>query len=193
MDKKLNVKDLVNIGIFVVIYFVVMFAVGMIGIVPILFLIWPTVLGMLSGVVVMLFMAKVQKPWAFFIFGILSPAIMVVMGHTMVLLIHSIVVMLVAEFVRKLGNYKSFKTESLAYAIFNLWCCGSLIQMLVVRDKYIEMSRKMMDEAYINRLSELVTIKNMSLVYVGAFLGAIVGAYLAKAMLKKHFIKAGII
>lgn len=39
MKKGLKVKDLVTIGIFSIIYFVSMFAVGMIGLIPILFLI----------------------------------------------------------------------------------------------------------------------------------------------------------
>ena len=58
-EKKLKIKDLVTIGVFAVIYFVVTFAVGMIGVIPILFLIYPTILGIVSGTVVMLFMAKV--------------------------------------------------------------------------------------------------------------------------------------
>ncbi|MDU2546011.1 MAG: MptD family putative ECF transporter S component, partial [Finegoldia magna] len=61
-NKKLKVKDLVSIGVFGVIYFVLMFGVGMMGMVPILFLIYPTVLGIIAGTVVMLFMTKVQKP-----------------------------------------------------------------------------------------------------------------------------------
>lgn len=80
--KKLKVKDLVSIGVFAVIYFVLMFAVGMMGIIPILFLIYPTVLGIIAGTVVMLFMAKVQKPWALFILGMISPLVMFAMGHT---------------------------------------------------------------------------------------------------------------
>lgn len=36
--EKLRIKDLVTIGVFTVIYFVFMFASGMIGIVPILYL-----------------------------------------------------------------------------------------------------------------------------------------------------------
>ena len=59
--KKLNVKDLVSIGVFAVIYFVLMFGVGMMGMIPILFLIYPTVLGIIAGTVLMLFMSKVQK------------------------------------------------------------------------------------------------------------------------------------
>ncbi|VRX13102.1 major facilitator superfamily permease [Streptococcus pneumoniae] len=42
-NKKLKVKDLVSIGVFGVIYFAFMFGVGMMGLIPILFLIYPTV------------------------------------------------------------------------------------------------------------------------------------------------------
>lgn len=79
--KKLKVKDLVSIGVFAVIYFVLMFGVGMMGIIPILFLIYPTVLGIIAGTVLMLFMAKVQKPWALFILGMISPLVMFAMGR----------------------------------------------------------------------------------------------------------------
>lgn len=68
-NKKLKVKDLVSIGVFAVIYFALMFGIGMMGMIPILFLIYPTVLAIVAGTVVMLFMTKVQKPWALFIFG----------------------------------------------------------------------------------------------------------------------------
>ncbi len=67
MSNKLKIKDLVTTGIFFVIYFVVMFAVGMIGLVPILFLIYPSILGIVTGTIILLYMAKVAKPWALFI------------------------------------------------------------------------------------------------------------------------------
>ncbi|HEV4962931.1 TPA: MptD family putative ECF transporter S component, partial [Streptococcus pneumoniae] len=53
-NKKLKVKDLVSIGVFGVIYFAFMFGVGMMGLIPILFLIYPTVLAIVAGTVVML-------------------------------------------------------------------------------------------------------------------------------------------
>lgn len=36
-NKKLKVKDLVSIGVFAVIYFVLLYGVGMMGMIPILF------------------------------------------------------------------------------------------------------------------------------------------------------------
>ena len=53
-DNKLKIKDLVTIGVFTVIYFVFMFGVGMMGVIPILFLIYPTVLGIVTGTIIML-------------------------------------------------------------------------------------------------------------------------------------------
>jgi len=192
-DKKLKIKDLVTIGVFAVIYFAGMFAIGMIGVVPILFLTLPAILGIVLGVLVMLFMAKVQKPWALFIFGMITPTIMFAMGHTYVVFVHAIVVMLIAEFIRRGGNYKSFKSNALANGVFTLWMCGSLMQMLLVKDKYLEMIIPMMGQEYADALERLITYPNMAIVYLSAFVAGIIGAYFGKAMLKKHFEKAGIV
>ena len=190
-NEKLKVKDLVTIGIFAVIYSIVMFGVGMMGMIPILFLIYPTILGIVSGVIVMLFMAKEQKPWALFIFGMLTPLGMFVMGHTYVVPVHALVVMLIAECIRRGGNYRSFKYNAIAFGIFNMWICGSLMQMLLAKEKYLEMCA-MMGSDYTQALEKLITYPHMAIVYVGAFMGGIVGAWIGRAMLKKHFIKAGI-
>ena len=191
-EKKLKIKDLVTIGVFAVIYIVVTFAVGMIGVIPILFLVYPTILGIVSGTVVMLFMAKVQKPWALLIFGMLTPIFMMVEGHTYILVLHAFVVILIAELIRRAGNYNSFKYNMFSFAIFNTWICGSLMQMLWAREKYIEMTM-MMGNEYVEALERLVTYPHMALVYIGAILGGLIGANIGRILLKKHFIKAGIV
>ncbi|MBZ5796452.1 MptD family putative ECF transporter S component [Burkholderia contaminans] len=43
----------------------------------------------------MLFMAKVQKPWALFIFGMISPLVMFAAGHTYVVVVLSLIVMII--------------------------------------------------------------------------------------------------
>ena len=191
-NKKLKVKDLVSIGVFAVIYFALMFGVGMMGIIPILFLIYPTVLAIVAGTVVMLFMTKVQKPWALFIFGMISPLVMFAGGHTYVVVVLSLIVMIIAELIRKIGNYNSFKYNMLSYAVFCTWICGSLMQMLLAKEKYIELSM-MMGKDYVDAMEKLITYPHMALVALGAFLGGIIGAYIGKALLKKHFEKAGIV
>lgn len=191
-DNKLKIKDLVTIGVFTVIYFVFMFGVGMIGVIPILFLIYPTILGIVTGTIIMLFMVKVQKPWSLFILGMLSPLIMFLLGHTYVLVLHALVVMFIAEMIRRVGNYKSLKFNMIAFAVFNTWICGSLMQMLWAREKYIELSM-MMGKEYVDAMISLITYPHMALVYAGALVGGLVGAYIGKNLLRKHFTKAGIV
>ena len=192
VNQKLKVKDLVSIGVFGVIYFVLMFVIGMMGMIPILFLIYPTVLGIIAGTVVMLFMTKVQKPWALFIFGMISPLVMFAAGHTYVVVVLSLIVMIISELIRKIGNYNSFKYNMLSYAVFSTWICSSMMQMLLAKEVYIEHC-KMMGDDYVVALEKLITYPHMALVALGAFLGGIIGAYIGKALLKKHFEKAGIV
>ena len=192
MNNKLKIKDLVTIGVFTVIYFAVMLALGMMGMIPILFLVYPTVLGIVAGTIVMLFEAKVAKPWALFIFGMLSPLIMFAMGHTIVLPILSLVSISIAEGIRRIGNCKSLKHNMLACAVFNTWICACLMQMLLAKEKYIELSM-MMGKEYVDMIEKLITYPNMLLVYVGALLGGYLGALIGKKLLRKHFEKAGIV
>ena len=193
MNNKLKIKDLVLIGIFAVIYFVGMFAIGMMGLIPILFLVWPFVNGAIMGILVMVFMAKEQKPWTLFIFGILAPLIMFIMGHSYVVLVNGVIVMLLAELTRRKGGYKSFKHNAIANGFFSMWAAGSLMQMLLVKEAYMEITVKMMNQEYANALEKLITYPNMVIVYISAFIGGILGAYLGKKVLKKHFEKAGMI
>ncbi len=192
--EKLKIKDLVTIGVFTVIYFVLMFLSGMIGIVPILYLAYPAVAGIITGIVIMLFMAKVQKPWGLFILGLICSFIVIAMGNTYIILIHALISMVIAEFVRKIGGYKSFKYNMLSFTIFNTWICGFLMQILLAKDKVIEMAEtRGMGYDYIMKLIALLNFRNMIFVYIGAIVGGIIGAYIGKVFLKKHFEKAGII
>ena len=174
--EKLRIKDLVTIGVFTVIYFVLMFASGMIGIVPILYLAYPTLAGIITGIVIMLFMAKVQKSWGLFILGLICSLVAI------------------AELLRKKGEYKSFKFNMLSFAVFNTWICGFLMQVLLAKDKVIKLAETGgMGHDYIMKLIALLNYRSMVLVYIGAVVGGILGAYIGKVFLKKHFEKAGIV
>ena len=192
--EKLRIKDLVTIGVFTVIYFVLFFVAGMVGIIPILYLASPTLAGIITGIVVMLFMAKVQKPWGLFLLGLICSLIVIAMGNTYIIVIHAVISMVIAELLRKKGEYRSFKYNMLSFAIFNTWICGFLMQILLAKDKVIELAEtRGMGHDYIMKLITLLNFRSMILVYIGAIVGGILGAYIGKVFLKKHFEKAGIV
>ena len=190
---RLEVRDLVTIGVFGVIYFVCMFAVGMMGVVPILYLLYPMVFGVVGGPIVLLFMAKVQKPWALVIFGMITPIIMFLFGHTLLVPGVALVTILVAEGIRRIGKYRSLRYNMLAYVVMATILCSSLLQMLVMKERYLQLTEAEMGREYTEALEKLISVRNMGLVYLGAVLGGIVGAFLGRKLLKKHFEKAGIV
>ncbi len=60
--KKLKGRDLITIGIFSALYFILNLAAMITGFVPVLWLLLPGVAGILTGIPFMLMESKVQKP-----------------------------------------------------------------------------------------------------------------------------------
>ena len=59
--KKLQGKDLINVGIFTAIYFVVFMAVAMLGFIPIFLPLLIAIAPLIAGIVMMLYYSKIQK------------------------------------------------------------------------------------------------------------------------------------
>lgn len=194
MKQVLRIKDLVTIGIFAILYFVLTFLVAMLGMVPVLIFAIPFVLAVVGGTLVMLFMAKEAKPWALFIFGIIPPLGMWAMGHTYIVPLVAVFFAGMAELIFRKGKFKSFKYNAVAYSVFSCWATGASMQMILLRDKYVAMQiQGGMSEEVITKLVNLMSWPNMIIVIVSAVLGGFIGAFIGKLMLKKHFEKAGII
>ncbi len=194
MNEKLKIKDLVTIGIFAVIYFALSFLVAMLGLVPILIFIIPIIMALLSGTIVMLFMAKVPRPWALFIFGMITPLFMWAMGHTYIVPLTAVLFVAIAEIIFRKGKFKSLKYNSIAYAVFSCWMAGSLLQIIILTEKYIALQVGAgMSEQSINSIVSFITWPNLIIIVALTFLAGLLGAFIGKKMLRKHFEKVGII
>ncbi len=190
---RLVLKDLVNIGIFAVIYFVGLFVVGMpLGFLVVAYLFFPFATSVVLGIAVMFLLAKVQKPFGLFIFAAIPGCLMTLMGHTPVVAIHALIVAALAEIVRKAFGYKTVKGSIAGYAVMSLWLCGAFWQIFILKDQYYALTEKMMGAEYAAQLVSL-PIWIMPILYVSAFAGGILGGLLGAKVLKKHFAKAGLV
>jgi energy-coupling factor transport system substrate-specific component len=190
---KLTLKDLVTLGVFMAIYFVLNFAVGTpLGITVIGFLFHPFVFAAISGIVTMFFMAKVQKPWAIFLFVSLLGLLMTLMGHTPIVAIHSLIIGLLAESVRKISGYSSIKGNILTNGVLSLWLVSSFLQIFIMQDAYYQLTANMMGDSYASQLVSL-PLWIIPVLYVSAFIGGILGGVLGAKVLRKHFKKAGLV
>ena len=190
---RLVLKDLVNIAIFSVIYFVGLFVIGMpLGFLVVTYLAFPFTVSVVLGIAVLFCLAKTPKPFALFIFAAFPGCLMTLMGHTPVVVIHSLIVAILAELVRKLLGYKTIKGSIVGYAVMSLWLCGAFWQIFLLKDQYYTLTEKMMGAAYAEQLVSL-PIWIMPMLYVTSFAGGILGGLLGAKVLKKHFAKAGLV
>ena len=190
---RLVLKDLVNIGIFSVIYFAGLFIVGMpFGFLVVTYLFFPFAASLLLGIVALFFLAKTPKPFALFIFAAIPGCLMTLMGHTPVVAVHSLIVAALAELVRKAIGYKTVKGSIVGYALMSLGLCGAFWQIYILKDQYYALTEKMIGAEYATQLISL-PIWIMPLLYASTFIGGLLGGLLGTKVLKKHFVKAGLV
>lgn len=194
-SKKLKAKDFITIGIFTAILFAVEFALGMLGYIhPFIVAAYVIILPLASGIPMMLFYTKVEKFGMITIVSVLLAIIMFVggMGYLGAPLI--IISGLVADFIAKSGNYKSFKKTVLSFGVFNLWICSNYFPILVTAESY---RKDLIDGGfsaeYANNLFAAINVKTIGILVVLCFVFGCIGAVIGKAVVKKHFEKAGIV
>lgn len=192
MDNKLNVKDLINVGIFTAIYFVMFFISGMTGFIPIFTILFPILLAILGGIPFILFLTKVNKFGMITIMGVLMGILTLVMGQGWIAIITGLVCGLIGDLICKAGKYKSWKHMLIGYCVFSEWVFGSMLPMWVMRDVYFERIRSGQGNAYTDMVLSLVTNEVIPIILAGIVIGALVGAFIGRAALKKHFKRAGI-
>ena len=136
--KVLKGRDLINIGIFTAIYFVIQFVFMLCGgIHPALWVFMPALDGLFAGIPFMLMCAKVQKPGAVVIMGLIVALIYFATGmFTPLILAMMAASCVVAEVIRAVARYRSFLGNAVAYAVFGLGMCGSPLPLWVFEDLY---------------------------------------------------------
>lgn len=150
MDKKektgvLNVRDLVNVGLFSVLIFIATFLSGMIGFIPVLMPVVPFVYGIVSGPVYMLYFTKIKKAGMLFIQTIVVTLAFVATGHGPWVLLTAVIGGLLGEVVLRNGRYKSVKHARLAFSVQSIYGLGNWLPIYFARDAYI---RQMLDMGY---------------------------------------------
>ena len=190
-DKKLKGKDLITIGIFSAIYFVINFAFMLLGgIHPVLWMLMP---GFIA--VFMLMVAKVQKPGAVFLMGLITALIYFATGQfTLVILISMASTCILAEVVRMVTKYNSFKGNSIAYVIFSLGMVGSPLPIWLFKADFLaQITEQGMPADYVAAVEALSSNAMLIVLFVAPIIGGIISAFIARGLFKKHFVKAGIV
>ena len=191
---KLQAKDLINVGLFTVLYFILGCCVAIpIGFVPIFLPILGALWTLITGIPFMLFATRVKKFSMVTLMAILSGLLMGLTGMGFWGVPMGVIFGLLGDFVMKSGGYASAKKCILGYAVFSLWMVGTYIPMyFMVEQSYADFASSFGDE-YAARVMSVMPMWSIVLVIAGIFVCAVLGGLLGKAILKKHFVKAGIV
>ncbi len=195
-DKKLNGKDLITIGIFSAIYFVINFAFMLLGgIHPVLWMLMPGFIAVFAGIPFMLMTAKVQKTGAVFLMGLITALIYFATGQfTLVILISMASTCILAEIVRAVTRYNRFKGNAAAYVIFSLGMVGSPLPIWLFKQEFLtQMIDQGMSADYVAAVEAISSNTMLIVLFVAPVIGGIIGAFIARGLFKKHFEKAGIV
>ena len=133
MENKLQAKDLINIGLFTVLYFVLGCCVAIpIGFVPIFLPILGALWTLITGIPFMLFAVRVKKFGMVTIMAVLSGLLMGLTGMGFWGILTGAVFGLLGDLIMKSGGYQSAKKTILGYGVFSLWMVGTYIPMSVI-------------------------------------------------------------
>ncbi|MCR5717059.1 MAG: MptD family putative ECF transporter S component [Lachnospiraceae bacterium] len=194
-NQKLVAKDFITVGLFTALLFVVEFACGMLGYIhPYVVASYVILIPLVGAIPMMLFYSKVEKFGMITTMSILLAIIMFVtgMGYLGAPLI--ILSGLIADLISKSGNYKSFKKTVLSYGIFSLWVCANYFPVIVTAESYREdLVAGGFSSEYCDYLFRAINSRTIVILLLLCFVFGCIGAFLGKAVVKKHFEKAGIV
>lgn len=188
---RLNGKDLINVGIYSAIYFVISAALAVTGLIPIMLMLLSSMYGLICGIPFMLFLTKVKKPGMIFLMSLIMGIMMFLTGMTWVPIPVSAVTGLIAELVYRAGNYKSMRSAVLTAGVFPLWACGNYIPLVLQREAYYANDDSYSAE-YIASVMKMTPAWILRVLFVVTFAFGILGGLLGKKLLKKHFQRAGV-
>ena len=192
-DHSLKPKDLITVGVFTAMYFVVFFGFGMLGLFgPAVHAVGIVLGSLANGIVFALYITRIRKPGMIFLTGIISSLLMVLTGHAWTTLVTAAVFSILAEIVLARGRYRSARASALAYGVFSVWVAGPILPLYYQHDAYIADIGKKMGDGYARAWETLFSPAFLLGLLVVVFVSSFLGGRLGQKMLRKHFMRAGI-
>ena len=194
-NRKLTGKDVITIGIYSAIYFVMNFAAMMTGLIPLLWILLPGTVAILTGIPFLLMVVKVPKPGAVLIMGLITAFLYFVTGQfTVLILITMLIACVVSEAYRFITKYNlKFSNLVVAFILFGYGMAGSPLALFVYRESFLAQISETMSQEYVVAISSYITTPMLILLLVSPIAGGFFGALIAGGIFKKHFKKAGIV
>ena len=193
---KLTVPDLISVGVFTALYFVlVTVATFTCALLPgVGNIVLPALAALISGSVYMLLAAKLQKFGGITIMGLVMGLFFFVSGHFVLSFAANIVCGLLADLIAARDKFRSKKLLLVSYVVFSYGLTGPILPLWFMKDAYIaNLTARGKDAAYIHTLFAPINNGSFVAAMAAILVCAVLGGLFGQRMMKKHFEKAGIV
>jgi energy-coupling factor transport system substrate-specific component len=193
---KLKAKDLITTGIFTALFFVVIVVFAMVfSAVPLMVPFIVCFDGLAGGAIYFYLRLKVQKFGAITIMSAIIGLILCLAGHFWPCIIFGVVFGLLADFISSRGGYKKPGWNTAGYVALMLGIAlDGYTPMLFFQDEFRETRLDMgMTPEFIEQILAILRGPLLIAAFGGAAICAVIGALIGNALVRKHFVKAGLL
>ena len=196
-SKKLTIPDLITIGVFTALYFVVVTIAtfGSALLIPgFSNVLLPAISALLSGCVYMLMVAKVQKFGGITVMGLVMGLFFFASGHFVLSFAANVVCGIAADLIAKIGEYKNKRNILISYIVFSYGLTGPVLPLWFMKDAYVaNLEGRGKDAAYIEGVFANINMATFVIAMIAILVCAVIGGLFGERMMKKHFRKAGVV
>ena len=120
--------------------------------------------------------------------------IMIVTGMGLDALRYGIFIGLIAELVMKWGNYNSAIKAIIAYAVFSLIAVTNYIHWLYASEEWLAGQSAAYGQDFTDGITGYFSMSwFFPAIVIATFVAGIIGGFMGKKVLKKHFVKSGLL
>ena len=189
-------KDVITVGIFSAIYFVINFAFMLLGgLHPLLWILMPGFIALFTGIPYLMMCAKVQKVGSVLLMGLITGLIYSVTGQfTVVILVSFVLACGLAEITRVITHYRSMAGNLVSFVLFSVGMVGSPLPIWLMQEDFLrQITEQGMPADYVNTLAALSSNEMLVVLFLAPVVGAVIGGILSRAMFSQHFETAGLV
>ncbi len=195
--QKLNSKDFILIGVLTALMWIICMIISTVMSIagPVTNVFYPSVVAIPNGIVMMLLLAKVPKKGVFTICGTLQGILFLLVGAFWLIPVALIAGGAICDFLVMGRKEITIRSMVAAYTIFSgIFTFGAIGPVRILQSAYVaSMEKNNIAQEYIDQMLSITSGAMMIVIVAAGLLGGLLGGYIGQKMLKKHFIKAGLV
>ncbi len=196
-NSKLVGKDLILTGALTALMFIIYMAISIVMSLlgPVTNVFYPPVVSLVNGIVMMLLLAKVPKLGVLSIAGTIQGLLSFLVGAFWTVGTGLIVGAILADFLIIGKKDISAKKMIAAYSVFSgIFTFGAIAPMNILREAFMQTTlRNGLSQEYVDGLVKMTQWPMLTVIIIAGFVGGFIGGIIGLKVLKKHFVKAGLV